>query len=57
MMDSTKTQHYPFDTSYQLKLLALACRDPLFLTGYRDVIKPEWFDDGVLMDMARLALD
>lgn len=47
-------QQYPFDTDFQIKIVALMLREPGFLRDYREAIKPEWFDKLGLEYMARI---
>lgn len=48
---------FNFGRPYKVKLLALCVRDIVFLNGYRDLIKPQWFLDETLVDVARLILE
>jgi len=46
-----------FDSNVQHKIMALMVRDRAFMLKCSDHIKPQYFDDEILMDLARISLD
>lgn len=46
-----------FDSSVQHKIMSLMVRDRAFMLKCSDYIKPQYFDDDILMDLARISLD
>jgi replicative DNA helicase len=44
-MQEPLVEHYDFGPSFQVKILALASRDPGFYQRFHDVIRPEFFED------------
>lgn len=47
-------QAYNFSRGFQIKILALAWRDPSFYTIHKDVLRPQYFEDEVHNDIARI---
>ena len=50
-------RRYDFGRTYQVKLLSLLCRQRGFLTSFRPVFDPAYFDDPVLADLCRFSLE
>lgn len=50
-------QAYDFGEGFQIKILALIIRDPTFFTIYRDVVKPQYFESEIHVDIARIVCD
>lgn len=53
---SQQNGHYPFGRTYQEKVVALLIKDRTFLPSHRDVIRPYYFEEQPLVDLARLAV-
>jgi hypothetical protein len=53
---TTSAEVYQFDTTFQVKILALACRDPKFLDLYVDVLDPMYFPMTVHQTLTRMAI-
>lgn len=45
---------YDFSPSFQEKILAMLWRDPTFYTMYSDVVKPQYFESDIHIDLARI---
>ena len=48
---------YPYDEAYQRKILAVLCRDPVFMPTYRNVLNANLFENGRMLTIARLLFD
>lgn len=52
-----KLSEYPYGTEFQLKLLALAFREPKFINEYEQVLAPTYFDTDEFKHLAKIALE